>query len=182
MKNRIGEENNNSFGTLMKIIDYENSRNITVEFQDEYKYKKKCQYCQFKEGCVHNPYDKTVYNVGYLGEGKYKTRDKKGHTRTYITWQSMLRRCYDAYYINRENSYIDCFVCDEWLNFQNFAKWYEENYYECNNERMELDKDILIKGNKIYSPTTCIFVPQRINRLFTKSNKNRGEYPIGVLI
>lgn len=45
---------------------------------------------------------------------------------------------------------------------------------------MHLDKDILIKGNKIYSPNTCIFVPQKINSLFTKRNSVRGEYPIGV--
>ena len=92
----------------------------------------------------------------------------------------MLRRCYDAYYINRCLTYKDCYVCDEWLNFQNFAKWYEDNYYECNGEEMSLDKDILIKGNKIYSPNTCVFTPQRINVLFTKSDANRGEYPIGV--
>ena len=45
---------------------------------------------------------------------------------------------------------------------------------------MELDKDILFKGNKIYSPSTCIYVPHRINSLFTKSDSARGDYPIGV--
>ena len=57
---------------------------------------------------------------------------------------------------------------------------YYANYYEIDNKVMNLDKDILIKGNKIYSPKTCIFVPHDINKLFTKSNKTRGEYPIGV--
>ena len=45
---------------------------------------------------------------------------------------------------------------------------------------MNLDKDILIKGNKIYSPETCIFVPKNINLLFVKSDAKRGDYPIGV--
>ena len=45
---------------------------------------------------------------------------------------------------------------------------------------MCLDKDILVHGNKIYSPSTCIFVPQRINTLFVKKDMNRGDLPIGV--
>ena len=60
------------------------------------------------------------------------------------------------------------------------AEWIEENYYEVPGEKMCLDKDILCKGNKVYSRDTCIFVPQRINNLFTKCNKSRGKDPIGV--
>lgn len=71
-------------------------------------------------------------------------------------------------------------MAEEWHNFQNFAKWFEENY---NLETMEgwyLDKDILIKGNKIYSSETCCFVPQEINSIFTDRKSCRGELPIGV--
>ena len=124
-----------------------------------------------------NPYCKTFFNIGFIGDGNYV---HKTHKNIYNTWVDMLRRCYEPYYLNRYPSYIDCYVCEEWHNFQNFAKWYEENIYNCNNERMHLDKDILIKGNKIYSPETCIFVPERINMLFTKRQKCRGKYPIGV--
>ena len=173
----LGRLNKNTYGTIMKIIGYQNRNNIIVEFQDEYKIKKKATKQQFLKGTIKNPYDKEVYNIGYLGDGKY---NKKDYIKIYNTWKGMLERCYDLYKINKELSYIDCIVCDEWHNFQNFAKWYEENYYECNNERMELDKDILYKNNKIYSPKTCIFVPKRINCLFTKSNKTRDIYPIGV--
>ena len=121
------------------------------------------------------------YGIGYIGDGKYKSRDEnKKKTKAYNTWSHMLRRCYDPYYLNEHPTYRDCIVCEEWHNFQNFAKWYEENYYECNDEQMQLDKDILIKGNKIYSPNTCILVPKRINSLLTKSDALRGEYPIGV--
>ena len=76
----------------------------------------------------------------------------------------------------KQPSYIGCLVDEEWHNFQNFAEWFEDNYVE----GWHLDKDILIKGNKIYSPETCCFVPLEINSLFTKSDKIRGEYPIGV--
>ena len=60
------------------------------------------------------------------------------------------------------------------------GEWIEENYYEIPGEQMCLDKDILCKGNKVYSGETCIFVPQRINKLFTKSDRSRGKDPIGV--
>lgn len=92
----------------------------------------------------------------------------------------MLQRCYDSKFHKRESTYIDCEVCEEWLNFQNFAKWYYENYYEMEGQKIHLDKDILHKGNKIYSPENCIFVPERINTLFIKRDKLRGHYPIGV--
>lgn len=77
-------------------------------------------------------------------------------------------------------SYKACSVCDEWLDFQNFAVWYENNIYHINDERMCLDKDILVKNNKIYCPDRCCFVPNHINMLFTKVNKSRGKYPVGV--
>jgi len=93
----------------------------------------------------------------------------------------MLQRCYDPYEINRHPTYIDVFVCEEWHNFQNYAQWREENYYEVFNEIMCLDKDILFKENKIYSPQTCIFVPKRINSLFTNRKNDRGDLPIGCI-
>ena len=92
----------------------------------------------------------------------------------------MLRRCYSDEFQKKQPAYIGCSVCEEWHNYQNFAKWYEENYYEVDGERMELDKDILVKGNKIYSPTTCVFVSQRINKLILKRENARGETPMGV--
>ena len=92
----------------------------------------------------------------------------------------MLKRCYDPKYHEKEPTYINCKVCKEWSNFQEYGQWFIDNYYEIEGERMDLDKDILHKGNKIYSPDTCIFVPHRINTLFIKKDSNRGNYPIGV--
>jgi len=71
-------------------------------------------------------------------------------------------------------------VCEEWRNFQNFAKWFEKNYKNEIMEKWQLDKDILVKRNKVYSPETCAFVPREINCLFTKTTKVRGNLPIGV--
>jgi len=92
----------------------------------------------------------------------------------------MFNRCYDEkIHIIRE-TYKNCTVCEEWYNFQTFAKWYTENYYEIDEKKMHLDKDILHKGNKIYSPENCVFVPININSLFTKRETLRGICPIGV--
>lgn len=132
------------------------------------------------KGNVRNVYDKTVFGVGYLGEGKYKTMINKQSTPQYIAWRDMLGRCYDLKLHEKNSTYIGYTVSEEWHNFQNFAKWYDENYYNVEGFIINLDKDILIKGNKIYSPDTCIFVPEKINILFTKRNKCRGKYPIGV--
>jgi hypothetical protein len=87
----------------------------------------------------------------------------------------MLQRCYDNKLHKRHPSYRDCEVCEEWLNFQNFAKWFNEN----NIEGCQLDKDLLIKDNKLYSPETCCFIPQEINLSLIKPMSKR-ELPLGV--
>ena len=138
----------------------------------------------FNKGSIQCPYEPRTYNVGYLGEGPYLTRNEnsKAGSRTieYSTWINMIRRCYDSKFIEREPSYQDCTICEDWYNYQNFGYWFTENYYEIPNEKMQLDKDILIKGNKEYNPETCCFVPHHINSLFTTRKSNRGELPIGV--
>lgn len=177
---RLGEINVSVEGYRMKIIKYDSCKNIIIEFQDKYKAKIHTSYQAFEKGGVKNPYHKSIYNIGYIGEGKYKTHKNRKQTNAYNYWIKMLMRCYDPYFINKEPTYIDCYVCDEWLCFQNFAEWFYKNYYKIEGQRMELDKDILCKGNKIYSPKTCIFVPQRINSLFVNQNRKRGKYPIGI--
>ena len=174
INNSVGEINYNTKGSRMKIIECINARNIVVIFDNGYKTK--TTYSQFKKGQIKNPYDKTIYNVGYIGEGYYKLIT---HKNIYKHWSSMIRRCYADNKNKFNPTYKDCSVCEEWHNFQNFGKWFDENYYTIENETMALDKDILVKGNKTYSPETCVFVPQRINSLFLKRNKSRGKYPIG---
>lgn len=119
-----------------------------------------------------------THGVGYLGVGEHKAKVAGKMTKKYNTWHNMLRRCYSEKYHSLKPTYKDCLVDERWYNFQTFAKWYEENYVE----GYTLDKDILIKGNKVYSPETCCFVPIEINTLFVKGGKIRGLYPIGVRV
>lgn len=185
---RTGERSINAFGSEMVIInsctEFNEKHNRNYTYIDVYfpKYNwtfKNQRYGDFKKGQIKCPYERRYYGIGYLGEGDYKSKENGKDTRVYITWKSMLQRCYSEKYHKKHTTYKDCTVCDEWHNFQNFAKWYEDNYYEIEGQKMHLDKDILCKGNKIYSPETCIYVPQTINGLFIKNNSNRGESVIG---
>ena len=178
---RTGQERINNFGSIIVITRYNNKRDVDIYFPEYNWTAYNKQYGQFEKGTIKCPYEPRVYGKGYVGEGNYKskTSDNTKHTNQYTKWKGMLERCYDPKYSIKNNTYIDCTVCDEWHNFQNFAEWYDNNYYEIDNEKMCLDKDILIKGNKIYSPDTCVFVPQSINKLFTKRDVRRGDLPIG---
>ena len=175
--NRTGEERTNNFGSKIKIINYRRIDDIDVYFP-EYDWVLTHTYYQaFQKGQVKCPYEPRHYGMGYIGDGEY---DAQNHERCYNTWIHMLSRCYSDIYQAKRPSYIGCEVCNEWLNYQNFAEWYYDNYYEIEDEIMNLDKDILYKGNRLYSPETCVFVPQNINSLFIKSNAVRGDLPIGV--
>ena len=157
----------------MKIVGIRKRVDIDIQFIDDFNYvKEHVNYQNFLKGQIKNPYDKTVYGIGYLGSGRYKTWNKGKFTTEYNSWSDMISRCYadekgQPAYFNR------CTVCDDWLNFQVFCSWYNENAYKVN-ERLHLDKDILFPGNKIYSPKKCLLVPQRINMLFVNIPNKRG--------
>jgi len=176
---RLGEVSYSTYGGKMTISEYTSTIDMTVEFEDGYTTK--TIYSNFKRGVVKNPYEKTVLGIGYLGQGEYKGCEINNQSKQYSTWRSMLRRCYSVNAHEKQPTYINCTVIEEWHNFQVFAKWYDENIYTIRDEKLQLDKDILFKGNKIYSPDTCVFTPQRINLLFIKREAKRGIYPIGVL-
>lgn len=175
---RVNEINYNNFGSKMEIISYRGRGDMDVYFEEYNWTAKHVAYKEFNLGTIKCPYEPRTCKVGYLGEGKYTFNNR--NTKSYPTWRNMLSRCYNETCLSRNKTYKNCTVCEEWHNFQNFAKWYEDNYYEIPNEMMELDKDILYKGNKTYSPETCVFVPNNINTLFVGCDISRGAYPIGV--
>lgn len=96
--------------------------------------------------------------------------------KVYVNWCDMIRRCVSEKYHKNRPTYIKCSVSEDWLLLSNFKKWHDANYVE----GFYLDKDILVEGNKTYSPETCRYVPSYINNLFLDSGSIRGEYPIGV--
>jgi len=175
---RLGEENINYQGLLMKIIEYNSANEIKVLFPTGESIWTK--YDNFKKGTIKDHLTKNVYNIGYIGVGQYKSEINNKKSKAYSAWHGMIERCYDPLFLNKYPTYIDATVCKEWHNFQNFAKWFDENYYEIPGEKMNLDKDLVERGSKIYCPEMCNFVPSEINVLLIKSDADRGEYPIGV--
>lgn len=182
-KEREGELHINNQGCLMKIIKYNNFKDVDIEFQDEYRTIVNCQYHHVIDGTVKNPYYPTVCGVGILGN-KHKTTLLNGRrTKEYEAWRSILQRSFDDGYKNKKPTYKDVTCCDEWLLFDNFYEWIhsQSNFDKWfNDNSWHIDKDILLKGNKIYSPNFCVLVPQHVNSLFIKDNADRGNLPIGV--
>lgn len=111
------------------------------------------------------------YKVTTTAEGKMK------YCVFYSRWRGMLRRCYDEKQLQKSPTYRGCTVAPEWHSFMNFRSWMLEQDWEGDKQ---LDKDLLIEGNKIYSPDTCIFVSCQVNNFLTDSNASRGALPIGV--
>lgn len=178
----MGETKVNRYGTPMKIIKYNSSSDVIVEFQDEHNFKTKTTYNNFNRQTIINPYDKSVCGIGYIGEGKYSYQSDGEVNTVYDIWKNMLRRCYSDKLRWKFPAYEGCEMCDEWLNLQNFCEWYFENYYDVGDGgRMHIDKDILFEGNNLYAPDKCIIVPQRINMVFTKKHRNTdSDLPTGI--
>jgi len=132
------------------------------------------------KGSIKNPLYPTIFNRGFKGVGKYRQSSNGNDTKIYRKWYGVFERCYCPKSHITNPTYGDCEVDEHWNDFQVFGKWFEENYKPEYMDKWELDKDILIKGNKIYSPETCVFVPKEINTLFIKCDKSRGDCPIGV--
>jgi len=99
--------------------------------------------------------------------------------REYELWIAMLKRCFSKNYKEQRPTYNGVTCCQEWLSMRSFIKDVSQmKGYDV--EGWQLDKDILVKGNKIYSKETCCFVPLEINSLLVNGRKLRGEWPIGV--
>ena len=128
--------------------------------------------------------DNTIYGVG-INNATYKTQIKYMQNGKYIykwtcpfysCWKHMLERCYSNKCQEKHPTYKSCTVCDEWLYFSNFKSWMETQDWE----GRHLDKDLLVYQNKVCSPETCVFISQELNSFLTKSDKSRGNYPLGV--
>lgn len=135
--------------------------------------------CYAKEAISKASRAEKVYGVGVNDYKGFIVDGNGKYLPSYSAWMHMLRRCYNDEYRAENQTYKNCKVCGEWLSYNNFKEWFDDeaNGYK---EGYELDKDIKVHYNKEYSPQTCLIVPRFINTLFVKSDKSRGEFLIGV--
>lgn len=177
---RLGETRQMNCGDFAKIIEYKDVKNVVVEFQDEHKYTCNAEYWNFARGAIKNPYHKNSYG-GYVGVGNYPMTINKKSTYIYDAWIRMLERSKDESFKDKYPVYKDVDCCDEWLCFQNFAEWYDNHYYEVEGQAMEVDKDWIRFGNKIYCPEFCEIVPSIINSCLLNHAKIKNyELPTGI--
>lgn len=108
-----------------------------------------------------------MLKIGIKGDLPSRIDGKK--VKAYIAWGNLLKRVYCPKYQAKHPTYIGCKVCPEWLHYIEFKKWFDKYHVE----GYALDKDILVEGNKTYSPETCVYIPQEINKLFT--DKKSGQ-------
>ena len=172
-QNRIGEISISNQGEKMVIESYKTCHDFWVRFENGYlKHSKK--YNRFLDGGIFNPTYPSACGIGIIDYEKEDISKRKA----YDYWYHMIERCYS----HKHRCYEDVIVCDEWLHFKNFEKWFNDNYYEVDSQRMCLDKDLIDKHSRIYSPSTCVIIPQNINKMLIKQKFHRGEYPIGVFL
>ena len=148
-------------------IIFENGERATVDWAD------------FKAGRVRNAYTPTILGKGYLGKGPHS---RKTHLKEYEIWAHMLERCYSPLLKKRAPGYEGVTCCDRWHNFQHFCEdihAYGQNIYD-KDAKYELDKDLLVPGNKVYCPERCCLLPTELNGMLTQATRSRGELPIGV--
>jgi hypothetical protein len=150
-KNRFG-----SFARLIKIIDDDT---VFVEFKN-FERQESCTKTIKKSSLIKetfkSPYDKTVYGIGYIGNGPYNSTD---HLQCYIRWHDRLKLIYTGC----NKNYLTVSIADEWHCFQNFADWYHQQIGH-DTKGFDLDKDLLSGDmQSIYSPETCCFLPEDIN-------------------
>lgn len=174
--NKIYKSNN--YGNF-KIHKYIKSYHVIIEFIDT-GFRCKVESSDIRKGNVRDYLRPHVFGFGFYGVGKYKSNINKQTTKAYQDWYNMLMRCYCPKELKRKSSYKNTTVCDSWHNFQNFAKWHEENY----KFGLHLDKDIKQVGviNKVYSPETCIFVTQSENAAFAQAKYYKMKNPNGDVV
>ena len=123
-------------------------------------------------------YGKAVNDADYVVKYRDVIEGKIKHKccPIYSVWKDLMRRCLCQDYKDKHPAYTDTTCCEEWLLFSNFKSWMEQQDYE----GKQLDKDLLVYENKVYSPETCVFVSKEVNVFMVKGDSVRGKYPLGV--
>ena len=176
-KDCVGKVCKSKLSGDFKILKYNNAKDVEIQFLKT-GYETTVELGSIRKGDVKDPYSPSVYDIGILGT-KYSSRVSGVQTKEYELWQNMLKRCYSNTYKKEYPTYIGCEVSENFKSYEYFYEWCNQQV-GFDNDGWHLDKDLLVKGNKIYSENTCVFIPPEINSVLIKSDKIRGKHPIGV--
>ena len=160
-----------------KIVKYNDTANVEIQFVNT-GYETAATLDNIRKGYVKDPYVPSVCGVGIVGT-KYPPTISGRNTKEYDLWKSMVRRCYSDDFKNKHPTYKGCEASENFLHYEYFYEWCNEQI-GFGADGFELDKDLLTKGNKIYSEDSCVFIPADVNLLLTKREVSRGESLIGV--
>ncbi len=149
-----------------------------------------CRNLMYVTKTEYNYLYKHVKSVADLGREQeyYDYNTVKGNP-AYSIWNGIYARCYESSSFLVNQCYDGAYMCDLWKNdIDAFAEWYSANYYECDGERMAVDKDLLCRGNKEYAPDKCCLLSQTINSALGSATKKRSsckslplkKYAVGV--
>ena len=176
-KDCVGKVCKSTSSGNFKVVKYSNNANVEIQFLKT-GYEMVTRLDCIKSGLIKDPYSPSVYGIGIVGT-KYPVSVNSVQTKEYELWNGMLERCYSDKLKKRRPTYRGCKVSDNFKSYEYFYEWCNKQV-GFNNEGWQLDKDLLIKGNKVYSESTCVFIPQEINKVLIKRENMRGEHLIGV--
>ncbi len=177
---RIGSHHNTTNYGTVEVTNYINSNNLEVRFLNT-GWSWVFTADNVRNGRLLDRMSPHVCGIGFIGVGKFNSKSEFNSENIYKRWNSMIRRCYSEKYQDKFPTYRECTVCDEWHNFQNFAEWFVLNAPE-NTSNCHLDKDILLNGNKVYSPSTCSFINKSINVIHGREATFSLKSPNGEVI
>ena len=180
-KDCVGKVCKSNLSGGFKILKYNDSKNVEIQFLKT-GFETTVQLGDIKKGYVKDPYSPSVFGEGILGT-KCPTKVSGVQTKEYSLWMNMLRRCYSDKYQKKYPTYEGCEVSDNFKSFEYFYEWCHSQIgfdNDGNGNPFQLDKDLLVKGNKVYSEDSCVFLPAEINTVLVKCTASRGEHLIGV--
>lgn len=177
---KVGDRFSTNEGYNIEVLEYQAYNKVRVKFLEE-DCERLVAVKEILKGNIKNPFHPVVRGVGFFGIGPHRSKvlgDSTKTTSEYVHWSSMLTRSYYDGYHKRFPTYVGCSVDEQWHNFQEFAEWCQ--WQPGHNMGYVLDKDVLVQGNKVYGPETCVFVPPELNSIIVTQVKPGKGTPAGI--
>ena len=176
-KDCVGKVCKSKSSGYFKVLKYNGAHNVEIRFLKT-GFEMTVELGNLRNGKVKDPYSPSIFGIGVVGT-KYPSEINRVKTKEYVLWTHMLQRCYSDSFKKKYPTYEGCEVSGNFKSYECFYEWCHKQI-GFSNQGWHLDKDLLVRGNKIYSESACVFLPQEINLLLVKREALRGEHLIGV--